>query len=71
MQAINKIVVEKLHFPIDNRYNFNLCVLTSVDGGEKFYYCGNGKYATDEADVSKKLEELKKQYDTEIVEDRR
>lgn len=54
MKTINKIVIEKLHFPIDNRYNFNLCVLTSVDGGEKFYYCGNGKYATDEADIVKK-----------------
>ena len=69
MKVINKIVIEKLRFPIDNRYNFNLCILTSVDGGEKFYYCGNGKYATDKADVSKKLVELKKKYDTEIVED--
>lgn len=71
MKAINKISIEKLHFPIDNYYNFNLCVLTSVDGGVNFYYCGNGKYATDEADVLKKLEELKKKYDTEIVEDLR
>ena len=71
MGAINKIIIEKLFFPIDNRYNFNLSIVTSVDGGETFYYCGNGKYATDEADIVKKIEELKKQFNTEIVEDRR
>lgn len=71
MKTINKIIVTKLFFPIDNRYNFNICILTSVDGGEKFYYCGNGKYATDEKDVLKKIEELKKQFHTEIIEDRR
>lgn len=71
MNVINKIVIEKLFFPIDNYYTFNLCILTSVDGGEKFYYCGNGKYATDEEDILKKIEELKKQFHTEIVEDRR
>lgn len=69
MIAINKIAIKKLSFPLDGRYNFNLLVLTSVDGGEKFYYCGNGKYATDEADIEKKVAELKKQFNTEIVED--
>jgi hypothetical protein len=69
MKAINKIVIEKLHFSIDNRYNFNLCVLTSIDGGKNYCYCGIGNYATDDADVLKKLDELKKRYNTEIVED--
>ena len=26
------------------KYPYNARILTSVDGGENYYYCGNGRY---------------------------
>lgn len=42
--VIKKYRVEKLHFPVDNVYLYNVQELTSVDGGNTFWYCGFGKF---------------------------
>ena len=43
MNAIRRYTLEKLHFPVDG-YQFIVSMITSVDGGKNFYYCGNSKY---------------------------
>jgi len=44
MDTIKKYKIEKLHFPVDGVYNYNVQELTSVDGGKSFWYCGFGKF---------------------------
>ena len=44
MEVIKKYRVEKLHFPLDGVYTYNVQELSSVDGGKTFWYCGFGKY---------------------------
>ncbi|HEY5588862.1 MAG TPA: hypothetical protein VIK86_07905 [Candidatus Paceibacterota bacterium] len=51
-----KFNIEKLHFPVDNIYNFYAQVLISVDN-ENYYYCGIGKFCRTEADAQKYIEE--------------
>lgn len=43
MEAIRQYTLEKLHFPVDG-YLFLVKMITSIDGGKTFYYCGNSKY---------------------------
>lgn len=50
MQVINRCIIKKLHFPIEG-YRYNAQIITSVDGGQNFYYCGNGKYFRTEAEA--------------------
>lgn len=66
---MNKIIISPLSFPIDGRYTHNLQVVTSVDGGRTFYYCGNGKYSTAE-DIEKTAAELMEKFNTNIIERR-
>jgi len=40
---VRKYSIEKLMFPVDD-YTFIVKTLTSVDGGNTFYYCGISKY---------------------------
>lgn len=40
----HKAVIREHHFPIGDIYMFNVQILTSVDGGKNWYYCGNGKF---------------------------
>ena len=67
---MNKIIVSPLYFPIDGQYNYNIQILTSVDGGKSFVYCGIGSYAKDEEDVKIKLATLSEKYHTNIIERR-
>ena len=46
MKTIEKVEIKKLHFPVDNIYNYNAMIFKSVDGGKTFMYCGCGKYFT-------------------------
>ena len=43
MKPIRKYRIIKLDFPVDI-YNYNVQVLTSIDGGNIYYYGGNGKF---------------------------
>ena len=52
MQAINRYTLEPLHFPVDG-YLFIVKTITSVDGGQNFYYCGNSRYFRTEAEAAK------------------
>lgn len=38
-----KAVIHENHFPIDG-YLYDVKILTSVDGGKNWYYCGHGKF---------------------------
>jgi hypothetical protein len=51
-----KYNVEKLSFPIDNIYNYNVQVLTSVDG-ENYFYCGIGKFCRTEEEANNYITE--------------
>lgn len=67
---MNKIIISPLHFTIDNQYNYNVQVLTSIDGGRTFVYCGIGKYAKDEEDIKRVSAILSEKYHTNIIERR-
>lgn len=43
MEVKRKFRTEKLKFPVDG-YKYNVQVLTSIDGGKNYYYCGIGKF---------------------------
>lgn len=44
MKTIEKVEIQKLHFPVANIYNYNAMIFRSVDGGRTFAYCGCGKH---------------------------
>ena len=50
MEAIKKVVVTKLdadHPARERGCEYNVQVLTSIDGGETFFYCGIGRFVKD------------------------
>jgi hypothetical protein len=51
MEAINRYRLERLHFPVDG-YLYIVKTITSVDGGQNFYYCGNSRYFRTEAEAA-------------------
>jgi len=58
---MNKLIISKLHLPIEG-YNYNLRIVTSIDGGKNFYYCGIGTYAKDITDMNRRKAELIEKY---------
>lgn len=56
----HKYTIERLAFPIDG-YNFDVQVLISVDGGERFGYCGIGKFCKTEKEAAEYIEQHKKE----------
>ena len=38
------VTINPLHFPVDV-YHYDVKLLTSIDGGENYYYAGFGKFA--------------------------
>lgn len=44
MATLVKYKVEKLHFPIDGIYNYDVQEWRSVDNGKTWWYCGYGRY---------------------------
>ena len=51
MEAINRYTLEPLHFPVDG-YLFIVKTITSVAGGQNFYYCGNSHNFRTEAEAA-------------------
>ena len=51
-----KVIIEKLSELVGVNYNYNAKIFTSVDNGQTFQYCGNGKYfqTLEEAEKYKK-----------------
>jgi hypothetical protein len=43
MNVKRKCRIRKLFFPVDG-YMFDVQVLTSIDGGNTWYYCGVGRF---------------------------
>lgn len=39
-----KAIIRENHFPIDDIYMYDVQIVTSVDGGKNWYYCGHGRY---------------------------
>lgn len=56
MEAINRYTLEPLRLPVDG-YTFTVKTITSVDGGQKFYYSGNSRYFKTEAEAEAYKEE--------------
>lgn len=56
---IKKYRVEKLHFPVDGIYNYNVQELSSVDGGETFWYCGFGKFCRTLEEANEYVRQMK------------
>ena len=65
MEVIKKYRVEKLHFPLDGVYNYNVQELSSVDGGKTFWYCGFGKYCKTLNEANEYVKSMKGDSDNE------
>ena len=65
MEVIKKYRVEKLHFPLDGVYNYNVQELSSVDGGKTFWYCGFGKYCKSLEEANEYVKSMKGDFDNE------
>ena len=39
-----EVIINKLNYPVDN-YHYDVQLLTSIDGGKKYYYAGFGGFA--------------------------
>lgn len=55
----------------NQKYPYNARILTSVDGGENYYYCGNGRYFKTPQEAfefikSKAVEELKGEIEDDV-----
>ena len=53
MGIIREFKVEKMSYPLDGVYNYNVQVWTSIDGGKTFWYAGIGKYCRNKYEVWK------------------
>lgn len=61
-----KVTVSKLNMPIYG-FTYDVRVLTSLDDGRSWWYAGIGKYAKDEQDAAQKAEQLKEEYEAELI----
>lgn len=43
METVRRYSIHEFYFPVDG-YTHYVQESVSVDGGNTFYYCGNGKY---------------------------
>ena len=59
--VVKKYRVEKLYFPVDNVYLYNVQELTSVDGGQTFWYCGFGKFFRTLEEANEYVQKLKEE----------
>ena len=60
-----KVEIEKLNEPVGVTYSYNAKIFTSVDNGNTFHYCGNGKYFQ----TLKQAEEFKKEIETNWIKE--
>lgn len=58
MQVFRRCKIYKLHFPVDG-YKFNVQVLTSIDGGNTWYYGGAGRMTKSIRDAMQYVNEWK------------
>jgi hypothetical protein len=52
-----EVIINKLKLPVDN-YHYDVQLLTSIDGGKKYYYAGFGKFAKTMDEAIKVKQEL-------------
>ena len=55
-----KFDIKKTDFAIDGIYNYNVCVLISVDGGNNYYYCGIGRFVRTKKEARQWIKEYNK-----------
>lgn len=61
MEVKRKFRTEKLKFPVDG-YKYNVQVLTSVDGGKNYYYCGIGKFCKTKEECKQYISEYRRKH---------
>lgn len=54
-----KFKISKMCFPFE-KYRFNVQVLTSSDGGNTFYYAGEGRFTRTKKEARKYIRKYKK-----------
>ena len=59
--VVKKYRVEKLHFPVDDVYLYNVQEFTSVDGGNTFWYCGFGKFCRTLEEANEYVRKMKEE----------
>lgn len=55
-----KYKVVRLHFPVDG-YRYNVQILTSIDNGRTYYYCGQGRYCKTIHDCLEYIRQVKEE----------
>ena len=60
MEIKREYKVEKMSYPLDGVYNYNVQVWVSVDGGKSYWYAGIGKYCRNKREVSRFIHEYKR-----------
>lgn len=68
MNPIYKIYISRLNLPIED-YLYNVVVTTSIDGGNTFYYGGNGKYARSKEEAVKIAAQFSDEYNNATIYD--
>ena len=59
MEVKRKFRTEKLKFLVDG-YKYNVQVLTSIDGGKNYYYCGIGKFCKTREECKQYISEYRR-----------
>lgn len=54
-----KFKTSKMYFPVE-KYRFNVQVFTSSDGGNTFYYAGEGRFTRTKKEARKYIKKYKK-----------
>ena len=55
-----KVIIIKKHFPVDC-YQYDVQLLTSIDGGKNYYHAGFGKFAR----TLEEAQQIKRQLEAE------
>ena len=61
-----KVIINKLHLPVDG-FAYDVKLLTSVDGGQTYYYAGFGRFARTRNDAARIAARIAAENDAEVT----
>lgn len=61
-----KVIINNLHLPVDG-FSYDVKLLTSIDGGQTFYYAGFGRFARTKEDAARIAARIAAENDAEVM----
>ena len=61
-----KVIINKLHLPVDG-FMYDVKLLTSIDGGQTYYYPGCGRFARTRNDAARIAARIAAENDAEVT----